>query len=117
MEVKANLTEPNTSNKMKQPSKRPKLNKAKKFKESFYNCGKLNQLAKNYHLPKKGNKTQAHMIKDKNVPLDLSELDLLAIIFDANLMDNPRDCGLILEQHAVFVLKKDVLILYSNQWK
>lgn len=82
--------EPNNSKKRKHLSKSLKLNKVKKFKKSSYNCGKLNHIAKDFHVPKKKNQSQVHMTEVKTIPVDLSELDLLAILFEANLMDNPR---------------------------
>ncbi|KAK6161365.1 hypothetical protein DH2020_004746 [Rehmannia glutinosa] len=94
MEAKANLVESSTSNKHKHSGKEKE--KAKKFKGNRYNCGKPNHMAKDCRHSKKGNQggnQQANVTEDKSVPIDMSELDLTAIVFEANMVDNPRSGG------------------------
>ncbi|KAI3446886.1 hypothetical protein Pfo_003551 [Paulownia fortunei] len=64
---------------------------AKRFKGNCYNYGKPNHKAKNFRLWKKGNQNQAKVTEDKIVPVDMSDLMLLVVVFDANLMDNLRE--------------------------
>ncbi|KAK6142436.1 hypothetical protein DH2020_022784 [Rehmannia glutinosa] len=81
-----------TSKKRKHSGK--EKGKAKKFKGNCYNCGKPNHMAKDCRHPKKGNQggnQQANVTEDKSVPIDLSELDLSAVVFEANMVDNPRE--------------------------
>lgn len=51
-------------------------------------------MAKDCLLPKKERKNQrlkqANVIEERYVPVDFSELDLSAVVFEANLVDNPR---------------------------
>ncbi|XP_075473366.1 uncharacterized protein LOC142504375 [Primulina tabacum] len=51
-------------------------------------------MAKDCRLPRKDNKhqklRQANVIEDRNVPIDLSQLDLSSVVFETNLVDNPR---------------------------
>ncbi|KAK6137231.1 hypothetical protein DH2020_029020 [Rehmannia glutinosa] len=50
-------------------------------------------MAKDCRHPKKGNQSgnqQANVTEDKSIPIDLSELDLSAVVFEANMVDNPR---------------------------
>ncbi|KAL0333939.1 UNVERIFIED_CONTAM: Retrovirus-related Pol polyprotein from transposon TNT 1-94 [Sesamum angustifolium] len=44
-------------------------------------------MAKDCRLPKKN---QAHVSEVRSVPIDLGELNLSAVVFEANLVDNPR---------------------------
>ncbi|KAL0344848.1 UNVERIFIED_CONTAM: Retrovirus-related Pol polyprotein from transposon TNT 1-94 [Sesamum radiatum] len=88
IEAKANLMEQNeTSHKRKRVDYKPKKGKAKKIKGNCYNCGKPNHMAKDCRLPKKN---QAHS-EVRSVPIDLGELNLSAVVFEANLVDNPRE--------------------------
>ncbi|KAL0365899.1 UNVERIFIED_CONTAM: hypothetical protein Sradi_3480000 [Sesamum radiatum] len=88
IEAKANLMEQNeTSHKRKRVDYKPKKGKAKKIKGNCYNCGKPNHMAKDCRLPKKN---QAHVSEVRSVPIDLGELNLSAVVFEANLVDNPR---------------------------
>ncbi|KAK6124636.1 hypothetical protein DH2020_041624 [Rehmannia glutinosa] len=92
MEAKANLAESSTSKKRKHSEK--DKGKAKKFKGNCYNCSKPNHMAKDCRHPKKGNQggnQQANVTEDKSVPIDMSELDLTTIVFEANMVDNPRE--------------------------
>ncbi|KAL0309239.1 UNVERIFIED_CONTAM: hypothetical protein Sradi_5866200 [Sesamum radiatum] len=57
------------------------------IKGNCYNCGKPNHMANDCRLPKKN---QAHS-EVKSVPIDLGELNLSAVVFEANLVDNPRE--------------------------
>ncbi|KAL0412915.1 UNVERIFIED_CONTAM: hypothetical protein Sradi_1493200 [Sesamum radiatum] len=89
IEAKANLMEQNeTSHKRKRVDYKPKKGKAKKIKGNCYNCGKPNHMAKDCRLPKKN---QAHVSEVRSVPIDLGELNLSAVVFEANLVDNPRE--------------------------
>ncbi|KAL0445959.1 UNVERIFIED_CONTAM: Retrovirus-related Pol polyprotein from transposon TNT 1-94 [Sesamum latifolium] len=45
-------------------------------------------MAKDCRLPKKN---QAHISEVRSVPIDLGELNLSAVVFEANLVDNPRE--------------------------
>ncbi|KAL0431973.1 UNVERIFIED_CONTAM: Retrovirus-related Pol polyprotein from transposon TNT 1-94 [Sesamum radiatum] len=45
-------------------------------------------MAKDCRLPKKN---QAHVSEVRSVPIDLGELNLSAVVFEANLVDNPRE--------------------------
>ncbi|KAK6140967.1 hypothetical protein DH2020_025285 [Rehmannia glutinosa] len=86
------LNESFTSKKRKHSGK--EKGKAKKFKGNCYNCGKPNHMAKDCRHPKKGNQggnQQANVMDDKSVPIDMSELDLSAVVFEANMVDNPRE--------------------------
>ncbi|KAK6158565.1 hypothetical protein DH2020_005879 [Rehmannia glutinosa] len=92
MEAKTNLTESSTSKKCKHSGKNK--GKAKKFKGNCYNCGKPNHMVKYCRHPKKGNQggnQQTNVTEDKSVPIDMSELDLTVVVFEANMMDNLRE--------------------------
>ncbi|XP_073137768.1 uncharacterized protein [Henckelia pumila] len=91
MEAKANLVEPNATKKRKHFGKDVKQGKNKKWKGTCWNCGKTNHKAKDCRLPKKDNQYQANVVQHKSVPIDLSEIDLSAIVFDANMVDHPRE--------------------------
>ncbi|KZV28460.1 hypothetical protein F511_03263 [Dorcoceras hygrometricum] len=93
-EAKANLTESSNAQKRKRSFNEKKRGTAKKFKGTCYNCGKPNHMAKDCRLPKKDksqNRGQANVVQDRSVPIDLSEIDLSAVVFEANLVDNPRE--------------------------
>ncbi|KAK6148476.1 hypothetical protein DH2020_019388 [Rehmannia glutinosa] len=92
MEAKANLAESSTSKKRKHSGK--EKGKAKKFKGNCYNFGKPNHMAKDFRHPKKSNQgcnQKSNVMEDKSVPIDMSELDLTAVVFEANMVDNPRE--------------------------
>ncbi|KAL0320072.1 UNVERIFIED_CONTAM: Retrovirus-related Pol polyprotein from transposon TNT 1-94 [Sesamum radiatum] len=90
IEAKANLMEQNgtTSHKRKRVDYKSKKEKAKKIKENCYNYGKPNHMAKDCRLSKKN---QAHVSEVRSVPIDLGELNLSVVVFEANLVDNPRE--------------------------
>ncbi|KAL0440671.1 UNVERIFIED_CONTAM: hypothetical protein Sradi_0006000 [Sesamum radiatum] len=90
IEAKANLMEQNgnTSIKRKRVDYKPKKGRAKMIKGNCYNYGKPNHMAKDRRLPKKN---QAHVSEIRSVPIDLVELNLSAVVFEANLLDNPRE--------------------------
>ncbi|KAL0345900.1 UNVERIFIED_CONTAM: hypothetical protein Sradi_4421300 [Sesamum radiatum] len=90
IEAKANLMEQNgtTSHKRKRVDYKPKKGKAKMTKGNCYNCGKPNHMAKDCRLPRKN---QAHVSEVRSVPIYLGELNLSAVVFEANLVDNPRE--------------------------
>ncbi|KAL0352509.1 UNVERIFIED_CONTAM: hypothetical protein Scaly_1639600 [Sesamum calycinum] len=90
IEAKANLMEQNgnTSIKRKRVDYKAKKRRAKMIKGNCYNCGKPNHMAKDCRLPKKN---QAHVSEVRSVPIDLGELNLSVVVFEANLVDNPRE--------------------------
>ncbi|KAL0370874.1 UNVERIFIED_CONTAM: hypothetical protein Sangu_0405500 [Sesamum angustifolium] len=90
IEAKANLMEQNgnTSIKRKCVDYKPKKGRAKMIKGNCYNCGKPNHMAKDCRFPKKN---QAHVLEVRYVPIDLGELNLSVVVFEANLVDNPRE--------------------------
>ncbi|XP_073138013.1 uncharacterized protein [Henckelia pumila] len=90
MEAKANLVEPNAMKKRKKFGKDVMQGKNKKWKGTCWNCGKSNHKAKDCRLPKKDNQYRANVVLHKSVPIDLSEIDLSAVIFEANMVDHPK---------------------------
>ncbi|KAK4407668.1 hypothetical protein Sango_0347800 [Sesamum angolense] len=90
IEAKANLMEQNgdTSIKRKNVDYRPKKGRAKMIKGNCYNYGKPNHMAKDCRLTKKN---QAHVSEVMSVPIDLGELNLSTVVFEANLVHNPRE--------------------------
>ncbi|XP_012846692.1 PREDICTED: uncharacterized protein LOC105966643 [Erythranthe guttata] len=44
-------------------------------------------MAKDCRQPKR----QANMVEDKSVPIDMSDLNLCAVVFEANLVNNPKE--------------------------
>ncbi|XP_073120920.1 uncharacterized protein [Henckelia pumila] len=90
MEAKANLVEPNAMKKRKHFGKDVKQGKNKKWKGTCWNCGKTNHKAKDCRLPKKDNQYRANVVQHKSVPIDLSEIDLSAVIFEAKMVDHPK---------------------------
>ncbi|KAL0307446.1 UNVERIFIED_CONTAM: hypothetical protein Sangu_3030600 [Sesamum angustifolium] len=89
IKAKTNLMEhnENTSIKRKRVDYKLKKGRAKMIKGNCYNCGKPNHMAKDCRLPKKN---QAHVSEVRSVPIDLGELNLSTMVFEANLVDNPR---------------------------
>ncbi|XP_073121493.1 uncharacterized protein [Henckelia pumila] len=90
MEAKANLVKPNAMKKRKHFGKDVKQGKNKKWKGTCWNCGKTNHKSKDCRLPKKDNQYRANVVQHKSVPIDLSEIDLSTVVFEANMFDNPR---------------------------
>ncbi|KAL0314405.1 UNVERIFIED_CONTAM: hypothetical protein Sangu_2284900 [Sesamum angustifolium] len=90
IEAKANLMEQNgnTSIKRKHVDYKAKKGRVKMIKGNCYNCGKPNHMANDCRLPKKN---QAHVSEVRSVPIDLGELNLSVVVFEANLVDNPRE--------------------------
>ncbi|KAL0298967.1 UNVERIFIED_CONTAM: hypothetical protein Sradi_6556500 [Sesamum radiatum] len=90
IEAKTNLMEQNgnTSIKRKRIDYKAKKGRAKMIKGNCYNCGKHNHMTKDCRLPKKN---QAHISEIRSVPIDLGELNLSAVVFEVNLVDNPRE--------------------------
>ncbi|KAL0355053.1 UNVERIFIED_CONTAM: hypothetical protein Sradi_3952200 [Sesamum radiatum] len=90
IEAKANLMEQNgtTSHKRKRVDYKPKKGKAKEIKRKLLQLWQTNHMAKDCRLPKKN---QAHVSEVRSVPIDLGELNLSAVVFEANLVDNPRE--------------------------
>ncbi|KAL0423532.1 UNVERIFIED_CONTAM: hypothetical protein Sradi_0888000 [Sesamum radiatum] len=90
IEAKANLMKQNgnISIKRKCIDYKPKNRRAKMIKGNCYNCGKPNHMAKDCRLPKKN---QAHVSEVRSVPIDWGELNHFVVVFEANLVDNPRE--------------------------
>ncbi|KAL0293444.1 UNVERIFIED_CONTAM: hypothetical protein Sangu_2523800 [Sesamum angustifolium] len=88
IEAKANLMEQNGNTKRKRVDYKPIKGRAKMIKGNCYNCGKPNHMAKDCRLPKKN---QAHVSEVRCVPIDLGELNLSTVVFEASLVDNPRE--------------------------
>ncbi|KAL0296314.1 UNVERIFIED_CONTAM: hypothetical protein Sradi_6683500 [Sesamum radiatum] len=116
IEAKANLMEQNgnTSIKRKRVDYKAKKGRAKMIKGNCYNCGKPNYMAKDCRLPKKN---QAHVSEVRSVLIDLGELNLSTVVFEANLVDNPREWWMILALPAISVPTKRCFNLYTNQWE
>ncbi|XP_073154047.1 uncharacterized protein [Henckelia pumila] len=91
MEAKANLVEPNTMKKRKKFGKDAMQGKNKKWTGTCWNFGKSNHKAKDCRLPKKDNQYRANVVLHKSVPIDLSEIDLSAVVFEANMVDHPKE--------------------------
>lgn len=96
MEAKVNIVESSFKGKKRkfemkqQPQQCQQPPNKKKFKGTCYNCGKPNHMAKDCRKPKKAN-PQANVVQERLVPFDFSELDLSAVILEANLVDNPNE--------------------------
>ncbi|KAL0419207.1 UNVERIFIED_CONTAM: hypothetical protein Sradi_1334200 [Sesamum radiatum] len=89
IEAKANLEQNgNTSIKRHHIDYKAKKGRAKMIKGNCYSCGKRNHMANDCRLSKKN---QAHISEVKSVPIDLGELNLSVLVFEANLVDNPRE--------------------------
>ncbi|XP_022883910.1 uncharacterized protein LOC111400757 [Olea europaea var. sylvestris] len=91
MEVKVNLVEPNTIKKRKHPNNSKQKSKAKKFKGDCYNCGKPAHIAKDCREKKQNKKDQVHLTEEDRLSNKVSELMLSAVVFEANMVDNPRE--------------------------
>lgn len=93
-EARANLVEQNISKKRKHQGNGPKKGNAKKFKGNCYNCGKPNHLARDCR-EKKGNKKksrdQVNITEDEKLSNDMTDLMLSAVVFECNLVDNPKE--------------------------
>ncbi|CAA0841717.1 Unknown protein, partial [Striga hermonthica] len=95
MEDRANLLEQGNSSKRK-PLNKGKQQPAKvwKFTGNCHNCGKPNHMAKECKKPKKaGLKKAQHsalIAEHGPVPSELTDMDMSAMVFEANLVDNPR---------------------------
>ncbi|XP_073130799.1 uncharacterized protein [Henckelia pumila] len=50
-----------------------------------------NHKAKYCRLPKKDNQYRTNVVQHKSVPIDLSEIDLSAVVFETNMVDHPRE--------------------------
>ncbi|XP_073272593.1 uncharacterized protein [Primulina huaijiensis] len=94
MAARVNIVESSFQGKKRKFEKQPQQGQQppnkKKFKGTCYNCGKPNHMAKDCRKPKKEN-PQANVIQERSVPFDFSELDLSAVIFETNLVENPNE--------------------------
>ncbi|XP_075524497.1 uncharacterized protein LOC142556886 [Primulina tabacum] len=117
-EAKANMTESSTNHKRKHPTNEKKRGQAKKFKGTCYNCGKPNHMAKDYRLPRKDHKhhniRQANVIEDRNIPIELSQLDLSAVVFETNLVDNPREWWVDTGSTSTKCVEKEMFSSYTT---
>ncbi|KAL0332970.1 UNVERIFIED_CONTAM: hypothetical protein Scaly_2198500 [Sesamum calycinum] len=116
IEAKANLMDQNgnTSIKRKRVNYKLKKGRARMIKENCYNCGKPNHMAKDCQLSKKN---QAHVLEFRFVPIDLGELNLFAVVFEANLVDSPIEWWIDTGSTRHIYSDKDVLNLHTNQWE
>ncbi|XP_075486463.1 uncharacterized protein LOC142526077 [Primulina tabacum] len=94
MAARVNIVESSFKGKKRKFEKQPQQGQQppnkKKFKGTCYNCGKPNHMAKDCRKPKKGN-LQANVVQERSVPFAFSELDLSAVILEANLVENPNE--------------------------
>lgn len=91
MEVKVNLVEPNTSKKMKRSGNGKQKSKVKKFKGDCYNCGNPGQIASGCRQKKQNKKDQVHLTEEDRLSNGVFELMLSTIVFEANMVDNPKE--------------------------
>ncbi|CAA0833318.1 Unknown protein, partial [Striga hermonthica] len=95
MEARANLLEQGSSIKMKPLNKGKQPAKVSKFTGTCYNCGKPNHMAKDCKRPKKAgpNKGQPSALVAEHGPVlgELTDFDMSVVVFEANLVDNPRE--------------------------
>ncbi|XP_073290547.1 uncharacterized protein [Primulina huaijiensis] len=94
MAARVNIVESSFQGKKRKFEKQPQQGQQppnkKKFKGTCYNCGKPNHMAKDCRKPKKGN-PQANVVQERSVPFDFSQLDLSAVILEANLVENSNE--------------------------
>ncbi|KAL0328102.1 UNVERIFIED_CONTAM: hypothetical protein Scaly_2242800 [Sesamum calycinum] len=112
IEAKANLMEQNgnTSIKRKRIDYKAKKGRTKMIKRSCYNCGKCNHIAKDYRLLKKN---EVHISEVRSVPIDLRELNLSAVVFEANLVDNQREWWIDTGATRHICSDKEMLSIYT----
>ncbi|XP_022849837.1 uncharacterized protein LOC111371918 [Olea europaea var. sylvestris] len=91
METKVNLVKPNTSKKRKHPNNNKQKSKAKKFKRDCYNCGKPGHIVKDCRQKKQNKKDQVHLTEEDRLSNGVSKLMLSTVVFEANMVDNPRE--------------------------
>ncbi|KAL0284940.1 UNVERIFIED_CONTAM: hypothetical protein Scaly_2834300 [Sesamum calycinum] len=116
IEAKANLMEQNgnTSTKRKCVYYKPKKGRAKMIKRNCYNCGKSNYMAKDCRLSKKN---QVHVSEVSSVPIDLGELNLSVVVFEANFVDNTREWWIDTGATCHICSDKEMFSTYTNQWE
>lgn len=75
-------------------------------------------MAKDCRLPKKDNKyqklKQANVNEERHVPIDLSELDLSAVVFEANLVDTPREWWVDTGSTSHICAEKEMFSSYTS---
>ena len=96
MTAKANVVEVKSkANKRKWADEGPKggPNGTKKFKGKCYNCGNMGHRSKDCRKPKnfKKQKAQAHVAEVDDITLDVSDMNLSAVISECNLVGNPKE--------------------------
>ena len=94
MESKANIIEGGKSSKKRKHSEADSSLGNKKFKGKCYVCGKNGHMAKdcrNKKVQDKGNKkkNEAHVTEDELMTDEISEMNLSAVVTEANLAGNP----------------------------
>ncbi|XP_022847663.1 uncharacterized protein LOC111370208 [Olea europaea var. sylvestris] len=77
--------------KRKHPNNSKQKSKAKKFKEDCNDCGKPGHIAKDCRQKKQNKKDEVHLTEEDRLSNGVSELMLSAIVFEANMVDNPRE--------------------------
>ncbi|XP_075521355.1 uncharacterized protein LOC142554577 [Primulina tabacum] len=94
MAARVNIVETSFEGKKRKFEKQPQQGQQppnkKKFKGTCYNCRKPNHMAKDCRKPKKEN-PQAYVVQKSSVPFEFSQLDLSAVILEANLVENPNE--------------------------
>ncbi|KAK6147914.1 hypothetical protein DH2020_018826 [Rehmannia glutinosa] len=91
MESKANLMEHgSSSNSKKRPNDKGKKPAAGKFQGACYNCGKPNHMAK-FAVDQKKKKTKPQSNANVVEERELTDVDMSAVVFEANLVDNPKE--------------------------
>ena len=71
------------------PNKRK--GKFKKFNGKCYMCNKQGHQAKDCHSKGHDKKNQVQMIEEKKLTADVSNLMLSDMVFEANMVDNPKE--------------------------
>ena len=96
MESKANLVEQQPSKKRKFSGDKQKEGNPKKFNGKCFVCNKQGHRAKDCRSKGQANKGQSnkgqvHMTEEDNISSGFSDLMLSAVVFEANLVDNPKE--------------------------
>ena len=94
MESKANIIEGVKGSKKRKNSAADSGNK--KFKGKCYNCGKSGHMSKDCRSKKsqdkgKKKKNEAHVTEGEQLTDDISEMELSAVVTEANIVGNPRE--------------------------
>ncbi|KAL7153168.1 hypothetical protein ABFS83_04G147500 [Erythranthe nasuta] len=109
MEEKVNLDEP--SNKKRKVTN-GKPNPTKIFKGNCHKCGKNGLIARDCRQPKKG-QNQGNLTEEKVFSTDLSEMHLTVVVFEANMVDKPREWWVDTRAMQHIFLDKEMFPFYS----